>query len=77
VFGKEHRNVTAAIKVYIEGGVLGFQQSDYTTDRGKTYPMYEMTRKAFMILRYVLCLKINKNPSFVKTNPNQSTFLAI
>jgi phage regulator Rha-like protein len=36
--------------MYIEGGVLGFQESNYLNKQNKSQPMFTMDRRAFMIL---------------------------
>ena len=55
-FGKEHKNVLRDITVITNTlesqGIsqLNFEPSDYVSDRGQTYPMFQMTRKGFMLL---------------------------
>ena len=50
-FNKGHNDVLKKIRLLIEGGVGGFSQTPYVhPQNGQTYNMYEMDRKAFMIL---------------------------
>lgn len=52
ITGKEHKNVLVDIDNLLEKGVsrLNFQPSNYTTDRGKTYRCFELTKKGCLIL---------------------------
>lgn len=53
VFEKRHDNVMQDVKnldCSEEFSLLNFQESDYTNDRGKTYPKYDMTRDGFTFL---------------------------
>lgn len=56
VFGKEHKNVLADIRNAIEANPdkefsrLNFQPSEFTTERGKTYQEYLLTRDGTMLL---------------------------
>ena len=56
VFGKEHKNVLADIRNAIETNPdkefsrLNFQPSEFTTERGKTYQEYLLTRDGTMLL---------------------------
>lgn len=53
VFGKVHRDVVRAITnldCSEEFKVANFAQSEYTTERGKTYKCYTMTRDGFSFL---------------------------
>lgn len=54
VYGKEHRNVTAKIRDFIEIvpelGVLNFKQSSYINEQGKEQPMFTMDRQGFSML---------------------------
>jgi len=53
VFNKPHRDVTKAIRsldIPQEFSLRNFSQSDFKTPRGKTYPMYEITRDGFTLL---------------------------
>jgi len=53
VFGKPHRNVTRdilALDCSDEFSALNFEQSEYTTERGKTYKCYNITEKGFYML---------------------------
>lgn len=52
-YEKRHDNVIRDIRNLIKMcPELGedFEESDYINSRGKTYPMYKMTRKGFMLL---------------------------
>lgn len=55
-FGKDHRNVTRDIKNIIKtletvgGSPLSFEQSEFTNELGRKYPMYIMDRDAFSVL---------------------------
>ena len=50
-FGKDHGNVLKKIRLLIDGGVVGFNDTPYVHEQnGQTYNMYEMSRKAWMIL---------------------------
>jgi Rha family phage regulatory protein len=52
-FGKRHKNVIQSIEnleCSPEFSRLNFQLSEFTTERGKTYPMYEITRDGFVFL---------------------------
>jgi len=49
-FGKRHDNVLRDIDVLIGGGVLGFEGCSYRGGNGKTLPMFNMKRQAWMIL---------------------------
>lgn len=51
--GKEHKNIMADIRVLIIQDAisqLNFQLSDYVSDRGKKYPMYNLDFEATMVL---------------------------
>jgi Rha family phage regulatory protein len=55
VFGKVHKNVLQNIEVLLadcppEFSRLNFQPSDYTDERGKVQPMYNLTRDGFTVL---------------------------
>lgn len=54
IFGKQHKNILRDIenlkKDLPESSWLIFEPRDYTDDRGKVWPMYEMNRKGFSIL---------------------------
>lgn len=56
VFGKEHKNVLADIRSLLETNSdkefsrLNFQPSEFTTERGKTYQEYLLTRDGTMLL---------------------------
>lgn len=53
VFGKPHRNVMRDIDSLgcsDEFSTLNFEQSDYSTERGKTYKCYNITEKGFYML---------------------------
>ena len=52
ITGKEHKNVLVDVDNLLEKGVsrLNFQPSNYTTDRGKTYRCFELTKKGCLIL---------------------------
>lgn len=53
VFGKEHKNVLRDIESLncsIEFSLLNFEPSEYTNERGKTYPMFNMTKNGFSML---------------------------
>ena len=55
VFGKDHKNVLQNIEVLLarcpsEFGRLNFQLSDYTDERGKAQPMYNLTRDGFTLV---------------------------
>ena len=55
VFGKVHRNVMRDIELLDcshEFSTLNFEQSEYSTARGKTYKCYNMTEEGF----YFLCM---------------------
>jgi len=52
-FGKQHKDVLRAIEnldCSPEFSRRNFAPSEYTTDRGKTYPLYEITRDGFTFL---------------------------
>jgi len=52
-FEKQHDNVIRDIKALEcpeDFSLLNFEESDYVNSRGKTYPMYEMTRDGFTVL---------------------------
>jgi len=53
VFGKRHDNVLQDIDNLTcsdEFSLLNFKESNYTNERGKIYPMYEMTKDGFSFL---------------------------
>jgi Rha family phage regulatory protein len=53
VFGKPHRNITRdilALDCSEEFSALNFEQSEYTTTRGKTYQCYNITKDGFFML---------------------------
>jgi Rha family phage regulatory protein len=55
VFGKVHKNVLQNIEVLLgdcppEFSRLNFQPSDYTDERGKVQPMYNLTRDGFTLV---------------------------
>lgn len=53
VFNKPHRDVTKAIEALdcsVEFSSRNFSQSDYTTNRGKTYRCYNITEHGFYML---------------------------
>lgn len=53
VFDKPHRVVTKAIRgleIPQEFSLHNFVQSDFKTERGKSYPMYEISRDGFTLL---------------------------
>jgi len=53
VFGKSHRDVTRSIRnleIPQEFSLRNFALSDFRSERGKTYPMYEITRDGFTLL---------------------------
>ncbi len=53
VFGKTHRDVTKAIKSLDcshKFSLRNYSQSEYTTDRGKTYKCYNITEHGFYML---------------------------
>jgi Rha family phage regulatory protein len=55
VFGRVHRNVMRDIELLdcsAEFSALNFEQSEYSTARGKTYKCYTMTEDGF----YFLCM---------------------
>ena len=52
-FGKDHKNVLRDIQdldCSPEFSRLNFEQSNYVNDRGKIYPMYEITKDGFSFL---------------------------
>ncbi|OBZ08027.1 Rha family transcriptional regulator [Bacillus sp. FJAT-26390] len=53
IFGKEHKNVLRDIETLecsSEFSRLNFEQSDYTTDRGRSYPKFIITQDGFSFL---------------------------
>ena len=53
VFGKPHRNITRdilSLDCSDEFSALNFEQSEYTTERGKTYKCYNITKDGFFML---------------------------
>lgn len=53
VFGKPHRNIARDIRSLScseEFSLLNFEQSEYTTERGKTYKCYNITKDGFFML---------------------------
>ena len=55
MFGKRHDNVLSDIKLQIEYAgeefsLLNFQESNYKTDRGRSYPKYNLTEEAFTLV---------------------------
>jgi len=49
-FGKQHKDVRKKINILIEGGVRGFAPTSYTDSQNRKQSMFEMDRKAWMIL---------------------------
>lgn len=52
-FGRRHDDVLKAIRnldCSPEFSLRNFAESEYTTERGKTYPLYEITRDGFVFL---------------------------
>lgn len=54
-FGKEHRNVLAAIRKILDTdedgfGALNFQLSSYLSEQNKEMPMYVMSKDGFVLL---------------------------
>ena len=53
MFDKEHKHVMESIRLLLETGEISqsnFGLSDYSTERGKTYPMYLIDRDGFTLL---------------------------
>ena len=53
MFSKRHDNVIVDIRELLKTGeisLLNFEESEYTNERGKTYPMYIIDRKGFTLL---------------------------
>lgn len=53
MFEKEHKHVMESIRLLLETGEISqsnFGLSDYSTERGKTYPMYLIDRDGFTLL---------------------------
>lgn len=52
-FGKEHKNVLRDIETLecsVEFSRLNFEQSEYTNERGRSYPKYNITQDGFAFL---------------------------